>query len=87
LLAIRYKINLEKTMAVCCFLKNFKVVGPLEVKGEWVKVTYDCFYNDENNAFEGEPCHTYIDKCQNPVVGWLKWKQDNKILIDIFLMP
>lgn len=60
---------------------------PIEVKGDWLKVTYDCFYNDENNVFEGEPCHNYIAKCQNPLLGWLKWKQDNKILIDIFLMP
>ncbi|MGX7688179.1 hypothetical protein ACWA1C_13530 [Flectobacillus roseus] len=60
---------------------------PIEVKGDWVKVKYDCFYNEDNNPHEGMPCQTYIDKCKNPLTGWLKWRQDNKLLIDIFLMP
>jgi hypothetical protein len=25
--------------------------------------------------------------CKDPLMGWLKWKEGNKILIDIFLMP
>jgi len=60
---------------------------PMEIKGDWIKVNYDCFYNDENNSFEGEPCHNYIDKCKNPLTGWLRWRQENQLLIDIFLMP
>lgn len=60
---------------------------PMETKGDWIKVRYDCFYNDENNSYEGEPCHSYIDKCKNPLTGWLQWRQENQLLIDIFLMP
>lgn len=60
---------------------------PMEVKGDWVKVKYDCFYNDEQNEHEGTPCHEYIQLCTNPVAGWLKWREGNKVLIDIFLMP
>jgi hypothetical protein len=60
---------------------------PVQVKGDWVKVQYDCFYNQEHNPYEGQPCHTYINKCAIPLTGWLRWRQDNKQLIDIFLMP
>jgi hypothetical protein len=60
---------------------------PIEIKGDWIKVIYDCFYNDENNSYQGEPCHNYIDKCKNPFTGWLRWRQENQLLIDIFLMP
>jgi hypothetical protein len=60
---------------------------PIEIKGDWIKVSYDCFYNDENNLYENEPCHNYIDKCSNPLTGWLRWRQENHLLIDIFLMP
>ena len=67
--------------------KGIEMFCPIEIKGEWIKVKYDCFYNQENNKNEGKPCHTYIDKCSNPITGWLKWKNKNELLIDIFLMP
>ncbi|MGB3074736.1 MAG: hypothetical protein WBB36_05425 [Chitinophagales bacterium] len=60
---------------------------PMEIKGDWVKVRYDCFYNDENNSYVGEPCHNYIEKCKNPLTGWLRWRQENQLLIGIYLMP
>jgi hypothetical protein len=60
---------------------------PLEIEGDWVKVKYDCFYNSDNNNYEGQPCHDYIDKCNNSTTGWIKWREKNVILIDIFLMP
>lgn len=60
---------------------------PMEVQNDWVKVRYDCFYNREQNPHEGEPCHNFIDQCENPVTGWLKWRDGNELLIDIFLMP
>lgn len=60
---------------------------PIEIKGDWVKVKYDCFYNLNENPYEGEPCHEFINKCKNPVTGWLQWKSNNKILIGIFLIP
>ena len=68
-------------------LKGHEMFCPIEVKGDWVKVKYDCFYNDENNPNEGEPCHNFIGKCKNPLTGWLRWRQESKLLIDIFLMP
>lgn len=66
---------------------KYEMFCPLEIKGDYLKVKYDCFYNIENNPNEGEPCNKYIDKCENPVTGWIKWKKRNKLLIDIFLMP
>jgi len=29
--------------------KGQELFCPMEIKGDWVKVRYDCFYNDENN--------------------------------------
>jgi hypothetical protein len=60
---------------------------PMEVRGEWVKVKYDCFYNREQNEHEGEPCYNFIHKCAQPIMGWLRWRDENTLLIDIFLMP
>lgn len=59
----------------------------MEVQGDWLKVQYDCFYNDEDSKYEGQPCHNYIGKCSDAVTGWLRWRKDNKLLVDIFLMP
>jgi hypothetical protein len=67
--------------------KGHELFCPMEIKGDWIKVRYDCFYNDENNSHEGEPCHSYIGKCKNPLTGWLRWRQENQLHIDIFLMP
>lgn len=60
---------------------------PIEIQGDWVKVKYDCFYNREENEFEGQPCHNFIDQCKSPLTGWLRWREGNQLLIDIFLMP
>ncbi|HEY8896785.1 MAG TPA: hypothetical protein VIM79_18300 [Niastella sp.] len=59
----------------------------MEVQGDWLKVQYDCFYNDEDSKYEGQPCHNYIGKCTDGTTGWLRWRKDNKLLVDIFLMP
>jgi hypothetical protein len=67
--------------------KGQEMFCPMYVKGDWVKVKYDCFYNEENNPHEGKPCQSYIEKCQNPVTGWCRWRERNIVLIDIFLMP
>lgn len=67
--------------------KGNELFCPMEIKGDWIKVRYDCLYNDENNPYEDEPCHNYIDKCKNPLTGWLRWRRENQLLIDIFLMP
>jgi hypothetical protein len=67
--------------------KDYEMFCPIEIKGNWVKVKYDCFYNEDNNPHEGELCKNYIEKCKNPVTGWLKWRENNTVLIDIFLMP
>lgn len=60
---------------------------PIELKGDWVKVKYDCFYNNEDSDNIGIPCHEYIDKCKEPLIGWLRWRKENKLCIGIFLMP
>lgn len=60
---------------------------PIEVKGDWVKVKYDCFYNTTDNPYEGQLCHDYIDTCDKETIGWLKWRNKNEITIDIFLLP
>jgi hypothetical protein len=67
--------------------KKHEMFCPLEVKGDWLKVTYDCFYNDEINQYEGEPCQNYILKCEKPLIGWIRWKDKNNLKIEIFLMP
>jgi len=66
---------------------KYEMFCPVEVNNDWVKVKFDCFYNDDNNKHEGEPCKNYISECKNPITGWIKWKDGNKILIDILLMP
>lgn len=73
--------------AVLTIPKGLEMFCPMEIKGDWVEVKYDCFYNNDDNPNEGEPCHNFIDKCKNPLTGWLRWRQENKLLIDIFLMP
>jgi len=62
---------------------GYEMFCPVEIKGDWLRVKFDCFYNDDNNKHEGEPCRDYIDQCKNPVSGWLKWKDGNKLLVDI----
>jgi hypothetical protein len=67
--------------------EDYEMFCPIAVRGDWVKVKYDCFYNQENSPYEGQPCHEYINQCNNPLTGWLRWRQGNKLTIDIFLMP
>lgn len=59
----------------------------MKVADDWMKVQYDCFYNQESNRYEGQPCHNFIHKCKDPLTGWLRWRQGNKLLVDIYLMP
>jgi hypothetical protein len=58
---------------------------PMEVQGDWIKVVYDCFYQSDEHT--GEPCHDFINECKTPITGWIKWKERQKILIEIALMP
>jgi hypothetical protein len=64
--------------------EKYEMFCPMQVKGDWVQVQFDCFYNTDNNKHEGEPCHKYISQCKSPVKGWLQWRKDEKVLIDIF---
>jgi hypothetical protein len=66
---------------------GYEIFCAMEVKGNWLKVKYDCFCNIENNPHEGEPCHAFINECDKPLTGWLKWRDQNKLLIEIFLVP
>jgi hypothetical protein len=74
----------EDTLPIPAGLEMF---CPIQIKGDWVKVTYDCFYNLEEMDGDGQPCYEYINECKNPITGWLRWRRGNKVLIDIFLMP
>ena len=58
----------------------------MEVKGDWVKVKYDCFQTKDNNEYLGEPCVLYISLCETQV-GWIKWRDEETLLIDLFLIP
>jgi len=73
--------------AIANIPKDAEMLCPMEIKGDWVKVQYDCFYNQKQNKYEGQPCHDFIEKCKPAQMGWIKWRDKNKILIDIFLMP
>jgi hypothetical protein len=65
--------------------KGLEMFCPMDVEGDWLKVNYDCFYNEEDNKHEGESCHDYITKCKNPISGWIRWRNQNKLLVDIML--
>jgi len=66
---------------------GYELFCPMEINGDWVKVTWDCFYNLEDNVHEGEPCSSYISECTQPITGWITWRKGNELLIDILLMP
>lgn len=66
--------------------KGLEMFCPVKLKGDWLQVNYDCFYNDEDSKHDGEPCSNYISKCKDPVTGWIRWRDGNKLLIDILVM-
>ena len=77
----------SETSETIKFPNGLEMLCPIEIKGDWVKVQYDCFYNQESNKYEGQPCNEFINKSTPAQLGWIKWREKNKILIDIFLMP
>lgn len=81
------RITPSDTAAILPLPAGHEMFCAMQVQGDWLQVKYDCFYNDEDSKYEGQPCHTFIDKCDNAQTGWIRWRQDNKLLIDIFLMP
>lgn len=81
------RTNPEVTSDTLSLPKGNELFCPMEIKGDWIKVKYDCFYNNSDNPYEGEPCSQYIDQCKNPLTGWLRWRQKNELLISIYLMP
>ena len=60
---------------------------PIQLQGDWLQVKYDCFYHEDDNPHEGMPCRQYISQCKTPLTGWLRWRKDEHLLIDIFRMP
>lgn len=64
---------------------GLEMLCPLEVKGDWLKVKHDCFYDRYTHEYEGQPCREYVDKCENAMTGWVPWRQGNILLIDIYL--
>lgn len=77
----------SENAATLTFPQGPESLCPMEIKGDWLKVQYDCFSNLEQNEFEGRPCHEFIQKCKPAQTGWIKWREKNKILIGISLMP
>lgn len=56
---------------------------PVKVTGDWLKVKYDC-NSTEYEDHADEPCLNYINNCEPLITGWLRWKKDNVLLLDIF---
>jgi hypothetical protein len=75
------------TAAIVPLPTGHEMFCAMQVQGDWLQVKYDCFYNDEDSKYEGQPCHDFIGKCADSQTGWLRWRQDNKLLIDIYLTP
>jgi hypothetical protein len=75
------------TAAILSLPTGHEMFCAMQVQGDWLQVKYDCYYNDEDSKYEGQPCHDFISKCADSQTGWLRWRHDNKLLIDIFLMP
>jgi hypothetical protein len=75
------------TAAILALPTGLEMFCAMQVQGDWLQVKYDCFYNDEDSKYEGQPCHNFIGKCGEAQTGWIRWRQDNKLLIDILLMP
>lgn len=68
--------------------KGHELLCPVEIKGDWIKVKYDCFYGSSGYLeYEGQPCKQYIDNCEEELVGWVKWKENEKTLIGMYLIP
>ncbi len=44
----------------------------IEVKGDWIKVRLDC--NEDPT-----PCNQM--ECNSSAIGWIRWRKDNKLLI------
>lgn len=54
----------------------------LKVQGEWLQVKYDCFENQAKNENELTPCEEYIDQCEL-LTGWIRWRRNNIVLVEI----
>jgi len=54
---------------------------PIEVKGDWIKIQYDCDKNQEILCSEKEM------HCETPLVGWIRWRRDHEFLIEICILP
>jgi hypothetical protein len=59
---------------------------PMEMRGDWINVKYDCYQNIEDVPGEPRHCQEHIGKCGNTSTGWIRWKKGNQILIEIYLM-
>ncbi len=69
------------------FPKGLNMFCPVKVQEDWLQVKYDCFFSKDDNDHEGEPCSAYISDCGDPATGWIKWREKNKVLIEILRMP
>lgn len=65
----------------------YELLCVMEVQGEWIKVKYDCFYNRDDNPYEGTLCSEYINDCEDSATGWIQWRIGDMVIIDIYLIP
>ena len=61
--------------------KGIESFCPIEIKGDWIKIQYDC------DNTEGISCLKKKQNCESPLIGWIRWRKDNRFLIDIYLLP
>jgi hypothetical protein len=70
--------------------ERFEEYCPIELKGDWLKVQYNCFSDPSDTAsmeYEGHPFRDYVKNCKTPLIGYLQWRRGNEVLIDILLRP
>lgn len=83
-----YKAPSEKSLVIEIPNEDQELLCVQDVKNEWIKVKYDCTYNtDEYLHHEGLPCKRYIDSCETSPSGWLKWRNNDSLLIELYLTP
>jgi hypothetical protein len=78
----------EESSEIALELKTHENFCVNSLEGSWLNVKYDCIYaTDKYIEFEGQPCINYIDKCDNNKIGWIKWKEEGELLVQIYLRP
>lgn len=65
----------SKTILYYCEFERLKVVETLQKDGEyWLKVYFS------------PVCEDYFDQDSDVIYGWIKWRSNNQLLIEIYLL-